>query len=131
MYKCGSQLHIDVIKLFKNYNKDIKKWKEYNFTIVLDKDNYAVISEKSKIDKLYYIMSIFEDISDDIQESKYDGFGECQIDNTVIDKIEYVFYNKYSWIYRYYIDDYYSVVEQKISEYNKLKEQIEQEVCVN
>lgn len=67
--------------------------------IVLDNDNYAVISEQSNIDNLYYIMSIFEDIRDDIHDSKFDGFGECQIDKT-----EYMICDNCSWIHKYYID---------------------------
>jgi len=108
--------------LFDEYYKNMDEWEKYVFMEILDENNVTNIRG---VDEILYVLKeikgILKNMIDELVE--YDENGEES--EMIFDMGGYYIDHNRCWIFEYEIDDYLDVIENKLSEYKVLSEEIE------
>lgn len=127
MPRYGTQIQKDARDLFDNYKEDIEKLNLHKFEIILDENNVKKIKGCEVVERLEEIKEILEEMMGEWYEY-VDESDDGNIYRYMIFDMDEYHINDGSgyrwWILEFEIDEYYDLVEEKLSEYNILEKYI-------
>ena len=125
------QIHKNVRDLFDNFEVEMETWKQCKFEIIFDDKNEKKIKGNDVVDELKDIKRTLEIMKDNLCEY-YDEYLDKKEESYMIyDMCEYIIDDDRWWIFEYEIDVYLEIVDEKLKEYNKLYDEIENELNVS
>ena len=125
MPRYGTHLQKEAHDLFINYKEDFKKIEETIIDIVFDDENKKVVKDIDFIKRLEEIKETLEEIMGECEEYDEEEEKYMVFDMDEYHVGDYILEENRNWIYDYEVNEYYTMITKRLSEYEALMMEVD------